>query len=253
MTTSSSPTTGPAKAAGLAPLGGVLIAATVAMCASAVGRVVLQVIIDVLAKRDSSVHGVMWILGGVSMRFFVAHAIAAELFIVAYPRLPTVRRQLEGEKGTLVVGAALGTLMWVVLRALMPLPGSAPVAITLASWLTFALFSGPIIVWIARPYLSMVSTSGTLGEARREMGRGLAVIFPAVFVLIWGFGTESGSSWGIAIVFIGFAALAAIVVGTSLLLGGMSKARGNTSQRWARAIPYLIAFAAIVLALMLSR
>ena len=61
-----------AKAVGLAPLGGVLIAATVAMCASAVGRVVLQVIIDVLAKRDSSVHAVSWIRGGVSVRFFVA-------------------------------------------------------------------------------------------------------------------------------------------------------------------------------------
>jgi len=240
-----------ATAVGAAPLAGVLIAATVAMCASAIGSVVLQVIVDVLAKRDSSVHAVSWILGGVSMRFFVAHGIAAEAFIVAYPRLPTVRRQLEGEKGALLVGAALGTLMWLILRALFPISEPAPLAITFVSWLTLALCSGPVIVWLARQYVATDGTPAPAQDARREIGRGLAIILPALLVLLWGFGTESGL--GIAIVFVGFVALAAIAQGTSMLLGGMSKARGNTSQRWARATPYLIFFAVIVLALMLSR
>jgi len=240
-----------AMAVGAAPLAGVLIAATVAMCASAIGSVVLQVIVDVLAKRDSSVHAVSWILGGVSMRFFVAHGIAAEAFIVAYPRLPTVRRQLEGEKGALLVGAALGTLMWLILRALFPISEPAPLAITFVSWLTLALCSGPVIVWLARQYVATDGTPAPEQDARREIGRGLAIILPALLVLLWGFGTESGL--GIAIVFVGFVALAAIAQGTSMLLGGMSKARGNTSQRWARATPYLIFFAVIVLALMLSR
>lgn len=196
-------------------------------------------------------HAVSWILGGVSVRFFVAHGFAAEAFMLAYPRLPTVRQQLQSNKGPLVVGAALGTLMWVVLRALFPIYVPAPAGVTLASWLTMALISGPIIVWIVRPYLATDSMSDASREGRREMGNGLAVIFPAVLVLLWGFGAESGL--GIAIVFIAFAALAVIVVGTSALLGGISKARGRTSQRWARAAPYLIFFAVIVLALMLSR
>ena len=235
------------------PFEGVLIAAVVAMCGSAIGRVLLQTVFDVLAKRDSSIQAVSWILGGVSMRFFVAHAIATEAFIVAYPRLPSVRRQLEGKRGTLVVGAALGTLMWVVLRALLPIQGPAPIGVMLPSWLTMALFSGPLMVWMAQPYLATSTTSDTLRAARREIGRGWAIILLAVFVLIWTFLSESGSQLGIGMVFVGLPAIAVLVVGTSTLLGGMSKARGNPSQRWARAIPYLIAAGAVTLALAFSR
>ena len=250
MTTPEQPN---APTAGLAPLEGIIMAAVVAMGASAIGRVVLQVVLDVLTKRDSSVHAVSWILGGISVRFFVAHAIATEAFIVAYPRLPTVRRQLEGDKGTLIVGGAIGTMMWIVLRALFPIQGPAPVGTMLASWLTMALFSGPLIVWIARSYVGTDSMSDTARTARREMGRGLAIILPAIFALIWAFGSESGSGLGIGIAFVGMAALAVIVVGTSTLLGGIWRARGRANQRWARATPYLIALAAIVLALALSR
>ena len=74
--------------------------------------------------------------------------------MLAHPRLPTVRQQLRRDKGTLVVGAALGTLMWVVLRALFPISGPAPAAILFASWLTMALVSGPLIVWIAQQYVA---------------------------------------------------------------------------------------------------
>lgn len=248
MTTPKQPN---AIALGTASFTGVLVAATVAMCASAIGRVVLQVTIDVLAKRDSSVHAVSWILGAISMRLFVAHGMAAEAFMIAYPRLPTVRRQLQRDKGTLVVGATLGTLIWVTLRAVFPISVPAPVIITFVSWLTMALFSGPVIVWIVRQYVATDGTEGAAQDARREMGRGLAIILPALLVLLWGFATESGGGLGIAIVFVGFVALAAIAHGTSMLLGGMSKARGNSSQRWARATPYLIALIAFVLALRL--
>jgi hypothetical protein len=237
---------------GVAPLEAVIVAATVAMCGSAIGRVVLQVVFDVLAKRESSVQAVTWILGGVSVRFFVAHALAAEVFMTAYPRLPTVRRQLAGEKGTLIVGAVLGTLMWVVLRALLPSAGPALLGIVFVSWLTMALVSGPIIVWIARGYVTTSSTDVGSREARREIGYGLSIILPAVLVLLWGFGTEGGAGMGVAVAFVGFAALAVIVVGTSKLLGGLSKARGITDQRWARATPYLIAVALVILALALS-
>ena len=240
---------------GLAPLDGIVIAAVVAMCGSAIAHPVLQGVLDVLAKRDSSVHFVSWILGGISLRFFVAHAIAAEAFIIAHPRLPTIRRQLEGKKGTLIVGAALGTLLWVVLRALLPIQGPAPmgVMLMLPSLLTMALFSGPLIVWIVRPYLAMDSTAGTIRDARREIGRGWAVILPAMLLLLWAFGTEEGNRWGIAIVFFGFVALVAIVAGTSMLFGGMSKARGSTNERWVRAVPYLLFLAVIVAALAFSR
>lgn len=238
---------------GAAPLAGILVAAMVAMCASAIGRVVIQVIVDVLAQRDSSGAGMSWILGGVSVRFFVAHGFAAEAFLLAYPRLPTVRQQLQSGKGALVVGAALGTLMWVLLRALFPIPGFARAGVTLASWLTMALISGPIIVWVARPYLAMENMSDSLREGRREMGNGLAVILPAILVLFWAFFTPSGNGLGIGIVFVGFAALAVMAAGASSLLGGLSKARGRPSQRWARATPFLIFLAFIVLALMLSR
>ena len=241
------------RSLGVSPLEGIIVAAVVAMCGSAIGRVVLQVVFDVLAKRDSAVHAVTWILGGVSMRFFVAHAIATEAFIVAYPRLPSVRRQLEGKQGTLVVGAALGTLMWVVLRALIPIQGPSPIGIVLPSWLTMALFSGPIMVWMAQPYLASTAMSDTTREARREIGRGWAIILIAVFVLIWTFLSESGRQLGIGIVFVGVPALAVLVLGTSTLLGGISKARGSPSQRWARAIPYLIAAAAVTLALAFSK
>ena len=224
-----------------------------AMFGSAVGRVILQLAFDVLAKRDSSVHVVTWLIGGVSVRFCVAHAIAAEAFMIAHPRVPTVRRRLEGEKGTLVVGAALGTVMWVILRALMPISGPVPAGVTLASWLTMALFSGPLIVWVARQFVASGNTDHSAQEARREIGRGLAVILSAVFVLIWAFGTEEGGRLGILVAFVGLGAIAVIVVGTSMLLGGIWKARGRTNQRWARATPYLIALAAIVLALALSR
>ena len=240
-----------ATAVAAAPLAGVLVAATVAMCASAIGRVVLQVIVDVLAKRDSSVDAVWWILGGVSVRFFVAHGLVAEAFMMAYPRLPTVRQQLQRAKGTILVGAALGTLMWIVLRALFPISAPAPFAITFVSWLTLALCSGPVIVWIARQYVATDGTSAVAQDARREIGRGLAVILPALLVLLWGFGTETGL--GIAIAFVGLVALAAIAQGMSMLLGGLSKARGSTSQGWARATPYLIFVAVMLLALMLSR
>lgn len=242
-----------AKTLGASPFEGILVAAVVAMCGSAIGRVLLQVVFDVLAKRDSSIQPVVWILSGVSMRFFVAHAIATEAFIVAYPRLPTVRRQLEGNRGTLVVGAALGTLMWIVLRTLLPIQGPAPIGVMLPSWLTMALFSGPLMVWMAQPYLTTSTMSDTLREARREIGRGWAIIMLAVFVLIWSFLSESGSQLGIGIVFVGLPALAVLVVGTSTLLGGISKARGSASQRWARAIPYLIAAGAVTLALAFSR
>jgi hypothetical protein len=241
------------KAIGASLFEGILVAAAVAMCASAIGRVLLQVVFDVLAKRDSSVHAVSWILGGVSMRFFVAHAIATEAFIVAYPRLPSVRRQLDGEKGTFVVGAALGTLMWVALRALVPNQGPAPIGVMLPSWLTMALFSGPIMVWMAQPYLATNTMSDTSRAARREIGRGWATILLAVFAPIWTLLSESGSQAGIGIVFVAIPAIVVLVVGTSTLLGGMSKARGNTSQRWARAIPYLITAGAVTLALAFSR
>ena len=236
-----------AKGVAVAPLEGIIIAAVVAMFGSAIGRVVLQVVLDVLAKRESSIGVVTWLLGGVSVRFFVAHAVAAEAFMMAYPRLPTVRQQLEREKGTLVVGAALGTLLYVVLRAL------TMAGVSLASWLTMALFSGPLIVWIARQHLAVGVTETVSREGRREIGRGLAVILPAIFVLIWAFGTDAGNSLMIGVVFVGLPAIAAIVVGTSMLLGGVAKAQGRTDQRWARATPYLIALAAIVLALALSR
>ena len=215
------------KAVGVAPLDGIIIAATVAMCGSAIGRVLLQGAFDVLAKRDTSIQLVSWILGGFSVRFFVAHAIAAEAFIIAHPRLPTVRRQLEGGKGTLLVGAALGTLMWLALRAMLPIQGSAPISVMLPSWLTMALFSGPLLVWITRPYLATDNLSGTTRDARREMGRGLAVILPAIFALVWAFGTEAGRNMMIGVVFVGGAALAAIVVGSRLLLAGLGKARGR--------------------------
>jgi hypothetical protein len=219
------------------------------MCVSAFGRVILQGIFDVLAKRDSSIAVVSWLLGGISVRFFVAHALAAEAFIVAYPRLPTVRRFLERGMGTLTVGAALGTLMWVILRAMMPTSGPTLIGITLVSWLTMALFSGPIIVWIAREYLAAANTGGAAREARREIGYGLAVILPAVFVLIWTFGTEAGAGLMIGMVFVGIAALAVGAFGTSMLLGGIWKARGLNGQRWARATPLLIVLGLIILAM----
>lgn len=242
-----------ATAVGLAPFEAIVAAATVAMFGSAIARPILQGIFDVLAKRDSSVHLVTWILGGASARFFVTHAIAAELFIIAHPRLPTIRRQLEGKHGTLIVGAMLGTLMWVGLRALLPIQGPAPLGVTVPSWLTMALFSGPLIVWTVRPYLAMESLGVTTREARREIGRGWAIILPSIFVLIWGFLSESGSGLGILVVFLGFAALVVMALGMSTLLGGMSKARGSPSQGRARAIPYLILLAVIVLALAFCR
>jgi hypothetical protein len=223
-----------AKATGASQFEGILIAAVLGMCGSAIGRVLLQSVFDVLAKRDSSVHAVTWILGGVSMRFFVAHAIATEAFIVAYPRLPSVRRQLEGKHGTLVVGAALGTLMWVVLRTLLPIHGPAPIGVMLPSWLTMALFSGPIMVWMAQPYLATTTMTDSSRAARREIGRGWAVILLAVFVLIWTFLSESGSQLGIGMVFVGLPALAVLVVGTSTLLGGLSKARKHEPALGAR-------------------
>ena len=239
-----------ATAIGAAPFAGIFVAATVAMCASAIGRVLLQVIVDVLAKRDSSVPAVSWILGGISVRFFVAHGFAAEAFMMAYPRLPTVRQQLQGPRGALVVGAALGTLMWIALRALFPITGPAPAGVTLASWLTFALISGPVVVWSVRPYLATDGTSDALREGRREIRTGLTAILPALLVLLWAFTT---SGLGIGIVFVGFPALVVAVVGASAILGGLSKARGRPSQRWARATPYLIFVAVIALALILSR
>ena len=246
-------TTSKATATRAAPLEGVLIAATLAMCGSAIGRVVLQVVFDVLGKRDSSIGIVTWLLGGVSLRFFVAHALAAEAFMMAYPRLPTVRHQLEREKGTLVVGGILGTVMWVVLRALIPIAGPSPAGITLVSWLTMALFSGPLVVWVAQQFVASGNLNASSQDARREIGRGLAVILPALFVLICTFGTDAGNSLMVGIVFVGFAAVALMVVGTSMLLGGISKARGRTNQRWARATPYLIALVAIMLAMALAR
>jgi len=188
------------------------------MFGSAVGRVVLHGVFDVLAKRDSSIDAVTWLLGGISVRFFVAHALAAEAFMVAYPRLPTVRRRLEGEKGTLIVGAALGTVMWVVLRALLPIPGPVPIGATVASWLTMALFSGPLIVWIARQHLAM-------DDVAPGIGRGLAVILPSIFAEIWLFGTNEGNGMGVLIVFVGFAALVLMLVGFVMLLRGTRKAR----------------------------
>lgn len=224
MTKSASSTTSGTFAA---PLEGVLIAAMLAMFGSAIGRVVLQVVFDVLAKRDSSIAVVSWILGGVSVRFFVAHALAAEAFMMAYPRLPTVRRQLEGKKGTLTVGAMLGTVMWVVLRALMPIPGPVRMGITLASWLTMALFSGPLIVWVALQFVASATLDASAREARRGIGRGFAVILAAVFALIWTFGSEEGSQLGILIAFVGLGALAIGLVGMGMLVGGMRKARGR--------------------------
>jgi hypothetical protein len=254
MTASPGPTRATATPGLLsAPISGVFVAAIVAMCGSAFGRVLLQGVFDVLAKRDSSIGVVTWLLGGISVRFLVAHAMAAEAFIVAYPRLPTIRRRLEGEKGTLIVGAGLGTLMWVVLRAMLPTSGPVLIGITLVSWLTMALFSGPLIVWIARNYVEMAGRDATSREARREIGYGLAVTLPGVFLLIWAFGSEAAAGWGIAIVFFALAALAVIVVGTSALLGGIWKARGRKGQGWARATPFLIAVAALILTLALSR
>ena len=222
------------------------------MCGSAFGRVLFLFVFNRLGFGGSTIGTASWLLGGISVRFFVAHALAAEAFIIAYPRLPTVRRQLEGDKGILLVGAVLGTLMWVALRALLPIQGPVPMGIMLPSWLTMALFSGPVIVWITRPYLAVDSIGATASEARREVGRGLAIILPAIFVLIWAFGTQAGSNMMIGVVFVAGPALAAIVVGSSMLLGGIWKARGRTNQGWARATPYLIALGAIVLALALS-
>jgi hypothetical protein len=236
-----------------APISGVFVAAIVAMCGSAFGGALLQSVFDTLTKSDSRIGTVTWLLGGISVRFLVAHALAAEAFIVAYPRLPTIRRQLERKNGTLIVGAGLGTLMWICLRAMIPISGRLLMGITLVSWLTLALFSGPLIVWIARNYVASVGTDATALEARREIGYGWAVALPGVLLLIWAFGTDAASGMGVAIAFVGLAALAVIVVGTSALLGGIWKAQGRKSEGWARATPFLIAVGALILAMALSR
>jgi hypothetical protein len=234
-----------------APLTGVAVAGIVAMSGSAFGLLILRVLLGASAGDPSS--GFAWLLlSGVSVRSFVAHALTAELFITAYPRMPTVRHHLDHPHGWLGVGAVLGTLMWVVIRAAMPTFGPLPLGRPMVSWLTMALFSGPMIVWIARQYVSTSRASDAAREARRRIAGGLAAILPGVCVLVWCFGTEAGSMAMIGVLFAAVPALAAIVAGTSMLLGGTWKALGLDGERWVKALPYVIALAALFAAMAMS-
>jgi len=169
------------------------------------------------------------ILGIGSYRSMMLNGIAAEVFLAAFDRMPSIRQAMERTAGALGVGAALGIVMWFVMDVLWPVPpGAMRAGLTTVVLLTYALFVGPSIVWVVAQHTPSPVPSLTLSrEKGRRIASGLAVMFPAPYVLLWTKYTEAGRNammaGGVIYLFI----LALTGVGSLIILSGLLK-RGGT-------------------------
>jgi hypothetical protein len=206
----------------------ILVASIVATGMHVIGATMLGAIHDSTASPE---HWADLALAIASSRSLMFNAIAAELFLAAFDRMPSTRRAMERPGGTLTVGVVLGVVIWLLLRVLWPAPGFAGGGLTALVLLTYALFVGPSIVWVVVQHTPSPAPGQTRSRERgRRIASGLAMMFPALCVSLWLAYTEEGRNSMIAGGLLWIFALAMAAVGLGIIVTSGFKRRATVGS-----------------------